>query len=201
MSAFFSGYMMSTSLIVAIGAQNAFVLRQGILRQHVLPVVAFCSLSDALLITFGVFGFGAAVEQFPQAIFTVRVLGVMFLLGYAVLSARRAYRGGNSLQVDTATPSALAPAIASIAALTFLNPHVYLDTVVLLGSVAQQHPPGARGMFWLGGVTGSAVWFTGLGYGARLLVPIFRKPVAWQILDGLICLMMVAIAVGLATSG
>lgn len=191
-----SGLLAGLSLIVAIGAQNAFVLRQGLARRHVGPVVAICAFSDAVLISAGVAGLGALVTAAPAVLTAVRWFGAAFLLGYAVVAGRRAVRGEAMERPDGGAVSGLAPVLLTTLALTWLNPHVYLDTVVLLGSMAATH--GAdRWWFAAGAMLGSVVWFTVLGVGARLLVPVFRRPRAWQVLDGLIALVMLALAVQL----
>ena len=191
-----SGLGFGLSLIVAIGAQNAFVLRQGLRREHVLPVVVVCAASDAILIAVGVAGFGALLQAVPWLLVVVRIGGAAFLLAYGIFAARRALKPG-ALGVDPAgVPTKLWVAVATVTALTWLNPHVYLDTVVLLGSVAGTH--GAdRWWFALGAVIASILWFTALGYGARVLRPVFARPLAWRILDGLVALVMIALAVGL----
>nr|WP_249669408.1 LysE/ArgO family amino acid transporter [Cellulomonas hominis] len=191
------GLVFGLSLIVAIGAQNAFVLRVGLRRTHVLPVVAVCAVSDGLLIAAGVGGLGALVDRAPGVLAVARVAGAVFLLGYAVVAARRAIRPTGALTAeDGDTPTRLWPVLATCLALTWLNPHVYLDTVVLLGSVAGTH---GDQRWWFGGgaVLGSVLWFAGLGFGARLLRPLFARPGAWRVLDGVIALVMAAIAVGL----
>lgn len=199
LAAALTGLAFGLSLIVAIGAQNAFVLRTGLRRVHVLPVVAVCALSDALLIAAGVAGLGTLVDQHPAVLTVARLAGAAFLLGYAVVAARRALRPGAALtteDADAASPARVWPVVATCLALTWLNPHVYLDTVVLLGSVAGTH---GEERWWFGGgaVLGSLLWFTGLGYGARLLRPLFARPGAWRVLDGVIALVMAAIAASL----
>lgn len=191
------GLAFGLSLIVAIGAQNAFVLRVGLRRTHVLPVVAVCALSDALLITAGVGGLGTLVDRAPAALVVARVGGAAFLLGYALVAARRAWRPSGALTTEDAeAPAPLWPVLATCLALTWLNPHVYLDTVVLLGSVASTHGDQSW-WFGAGAVAGSILWFAGLGYGARLLRPLFARPGAWRVLDAVIALVMAAIAGGL----
>ena len=191
-----SGLGFGLSLIIAIGAQNAFVLRQGLRREHVLAVVAICALADAALIILGIAGIGAVLESAPWLLVVIRWGGIAFLLAYAVLAARRALRPG-TLDGDPAGAStSLRTAIGTCLALTLLNPHVYLDTVVLLGSVAGTHGDD-RWWFGLGAIIASALWFTALGYGARLLRPLFARPAAWRVLDGIIAVVMVAIAVSL----
>ena len=190
------GFVAGLSLIVAIGAQNAFVLRQGIRNEHVLPVVILCAVSDLVLIVAGVAGVGALVTAHPQLMTIARYGGAAFLLGYGLLAARRA------LQPTVMTPgdagSARLPAVLlTCLTLTFLNPHVYLDTVVLLGTLASQQGDG-RWRFGAGAAAASTVWFFGLGCGARRLAGLFAKPVTWRILDGVIALTMIALSVSLA---
>ena len=196
MLAALSGLGFGLSLIIAIGAQNAFVLRQGLRREHVLPVVAICALSDALLITLGVGGLGSLLQVVPWLLVVVRVGGAAFLIVYGVLAARRAFRPSALIAADDGTTTPLWTAVATVLALTWLNPHVYLDTVVLLGSVAGTHGD-ERWWFGVGAVVASILWFTALGFGARFLRPLFAKPIAWRILDGVIAIVMIAIAVSL----
>lgn len=196
-----AGLGLGLSLIIAIGAQNAFVLRQGLRREHVLAVVAICALSDAVLIIVGVAGGGALFTALPWLVEVIRWVGAVFLVTYGVLAARRALRRAKAdaagLRTDAATgPTSLALAIGTCLALTWLNPHVYLDTVLLLGSVGSTHGD-ERWWFAAGATVGSILWFTSLGFGARLLAPLFAKPFAWRILDGLIALVMIAIALSL----
>lgn len=196
-----TGLVTGLTLIVAIGAQNAFVLRQGLVRHHVGPVVAVCAVSDALLVAAGVAGTGALVAHHPGVVEAVRWGGAAFLAAYAVLPLRRAARGGGVLRASSAPGApgrgALAGVLAQALALTWLNPHVYLDTVLLLGSLAQQQP--SRWAFAAGAAAGSVLWFSGLGFGARLLSPVFARPVAWRILDTLVGLTMAALALALVT--
>ena len=237
LSSALAGLGLGLGLIVAIGAQNAFVLRQGIRRQYVAAVVLVCIASDAVLIAAGVAGAGALFTAVPWLVTVARWGGAVFLLSYAVMAARRALAaptpGASGLQVDVgAAPSGALPdggdragtspapagkaavtaavarpatatghasllaVLASAVALTWLNPHVYLDTFVLLGSVGSSHAEG-RWAFAAGAVTGSVLWFTSLGVGARLLTPIFARPAAWRVLDGIIAIVMTTIAVGL----
>jgi L-lysine exporter family protein LysE/ArgO len=192
------GFGTSAALIIAIGAQNAFVLRQGLARAHVLPVVLVCALSDALLISAGILGLGALVQQHPALLEAARWGGAAFLLVYGVMAARRALRPGSMQAADGASGS-LKTALLACLAFTWLNPHVYLDTVVLLGSIASQQPGDQRAAFGVGAVSASIVWFTALGFGARWLAPLFARPAAWCVLDGLIACVMWAIAWGLIT--
>jgi L-lysine exporter family protein LysE/ArgO len=191
-----AGLGFGLSLIVAIGAQNAFVLRQGLRREHVLAVVAICALSDAQLNALGVAGLGALVQLVPWLLVVVRVGGAAFLIGYGILAARRALRPSALVADDSTEATPLWPAVLSCLVLTWLNPHVYLDTVVLLGSVAATHGD-ERWLFGAGAAAGSVLWFSALGFGARFLRPLFAKPVAWRILDGVIAIVMLAIAVSL----
>ncbi|NQX05538.1 amino acid transporter [Rathayibacter sp. VKM Ac-2856] len=194
-----SGLGFGLSLIIAIGAQNAFVLRQGLRREHVLAVVAICALADAALIVLGIAGIGAVIESAPWLLVVIRWGGIVFLLAYAVLAARRALRPG-TLEGDPAGAStSLRTAIGTCLALTLLNPHVYLDTVVLLGSVANTHGD-ERWWFGAGAALGSVLWFTALGVGARALRPLFRSRTAWRVLDGAVAVVMVVLAVSLALS-
>jgi L-lysine exporter family protein LysE/ArgO len=199
LDALVAGLLTGLSLIVAIGAQNAFVLRQGLLRQHVGPVVAICSVSDLVLISAGVAGIGAIVQHAPTALDVVRWLGVAFLTAYGVRSLWRA-RHADALTASSTQEPRLRGAVVQAVALTWLNPHVYIDTVLLLGSIAAHH--GASGKWWFaaGAGLGSILWFTGLGYGARLAAPLLSRRRAWQVLDVLIGLTMLTIAYQLARS-
>jgi L-lysine exporter family protein LysE/ArgO len=192
-----AGLLTGLSLIVAIGAQNAFVLRQGLIRQFVGPVVAICAVSDLVLIAAGVAGIGAIVQHAPTALTVVRWLGVAFLTAYGVRSLWRARHAG-ALTPATDEEPRMRGAVVQATALTWLNPHVYLDTVLLLGSIAAHHGPTGKWWFAAGAGAGSILWFSGLGYGARLLSPVLTRPRAWQVLDVLIGLTMIAIAISLA---
>ena len=197
-----AGLGLGLSLIIAIGAQNAFVLRQGLRREHVGVVVVICALSDVILIALGIGGAGFVFDRLPWLVDVVRWAGAAFLLLYGIFAARRALRPARPTLADGATapsrPTALAVA-ATCLALTWLNPHVYLDTVVLLGSVASTHGD-ARWAFGAGAAIGSILWFSALGFGARLLAPLFARPIAWRVLDGFIAVVMVTLAVTLALS-
>jgi len=190
------GFVASFTLIAAIGAQNAYVLRQGIRREHVLPVVALCTVSDIALISAGIAGVGALISAHPGALNIARFGGAAFLIGYGLLAARRAWRP-SSLTPSESAPARLIDVLLTCAALTFLNPHVYLDTVVLLGALANEHHD-ERWLFGVGAVTASAVWFVSLGFGARQLAGLFAKPMTWRILDGLIAVMMIGLGLSLA---
>jgi L-lysine exporter family protein LysE/ArgO len=197
-SPLFLGFIASFTLIAAIGAQNAFVLRQGIRREHVLPVVALCTVSDIVLISAGIAGVGALISAHPSALNIAKFGGALFLVGYGLMAARRAWRP-SSLTPSEETPARLIDVLVTCAALTFLNPHVYLDTVVLLGALANEHRD-ERWLFGVGAVTASAVWFVSLGLGARRLAGLFAAPMTWRILDGLIAVMMIGLGVSLALS-
>lgn len=190
-----AGLFFGLSLIVAIGAQNAFVLRQGLSRQYVGSVVLVCASSDAVLIAAGVGGLGVVVDRVPDLLTGMKVVGAAFLLCYAALAVRRA-AAPRALEVMDTARAPYSRVMATSVLLTWLNPHVYLDTVLLLGSVAAAH--GAdRWWFGAGAVTGSVLWFSGLGYGARLLRPLFSRPRSWRILDAAVAATMTVIAVGL----
>lgn len=191
-----AGFLLGLSLIVAIGAQNAFVLRQGLRREHVLPLVLTCALSDAVLIALGVGGFATVLAQIAWLDPLMRYAGAAFLLVYALRSLKSAIAGGNALEANGQTRTSLRAALLTCLALTWLNPHVYLDTVVLLGSISTRYA-GEETAFALGAITASIAFFFSLGYGARLLAPLFAKPLAWRILDGLIALIMASIGVSL----
>ncbi|WP_380170830.1 LysE/ArgO family amino acid transporter [Kineococcus sp. DHX-1] len=195
-----TGLAFGLSLIVAIGAQNTFVIQQGVRGEHVGAVVAVCIASDVLLIGVGVAGAGALVTAAPGLLTVLRLAGAAFLLAYGALALRRAWRPG-ALRADTSgAPVPLARVVATTAALTWLNPHVYLDTVVLLGSVAAAHGS-ERWWFGAGAALGSAAWFTLLGRGARLLRPVFARPGAWRVLDVVVAVVMVVLAVQLVARG
>ncbi|WP_020077121.1 LysE/ArgO family amino acid transporter [Cryocola sp. 340MFSha3.1] len=194
LATFFTGLGSAASLIVAIGAQNAFVLRQGLRREHVLPIVLICVISDALLIAAGVAGIGVLVKNAPIALEIVSWAGFAFLLGYAVFAARRALKP-ESLTASGAVAGSLAAAVGTCLAITWLNPHVYLDTVLLLGSLSASHGDPGRWIFGAGAATASLLWFGLLGFGARFAAPVFAKPIAWRILDGGIAVLMVALAI------
>ena len=208
-----AGLGLGLSLIVAIGAQNVFVLRQGIRREHVLAVVIICAVSDAVLIIAGVAGLGYVISAAPWLVVVARWAGAVFLLVYGLLAARRAWRGtGEALRVEseeeavplgpgatltrTRTRTPLAPVILTVLALTWLNPHVYLDTVLMLGSIAATHGE-ERWLFAAGAVAASLLWFAALGFGARYLGRWLRTPLSWRILDAVIAVVMIAIAVSL----
>ncbi|MEV1021875.1 LysE/ArgO family amino acid transporter [Streptomyces sp. NPDC050264] len=189
-----AGFGTGLSLIVAIGAQNAFVLRQGVRRHAVLAVVGICALSDAVLIALGVGGVGAVVVAWPQALTAVGWIGGLFLLTYGVLAVRRVVKPAGALQAGGEATGSLRRAVLTCLAMTWLNPHVYLDTVFLLGSVAADRGP-MRWTFGLGAVLASLCWFASLGFGARLLGRFLARPAAWRALDGLVAATMIAMGI------
>ena len=189
------GFGMMLSLIVAIGAQNTFLLRQGIQRRHVTALVLLFWLSDVTLVLIGVSGVGAIVQRLPVAMLLIKIGGAAVLFGYAALALRRAARG-ESLEVDGGRRQSLLAAVGTGLAITWLNPHVYLDTVLMIGAVANTHGAG-RWWFTLGTLFGSLAWFVALGYGARLLRPVFRRPIAWRVLDSVVAMIMIAVGLRL----
>lgn len=195
MQAALAGFTLGFSLILAIGAQNAFVLRQGVRREHVFATCLTCALSDAVLIAAGVAGFGALAEAVPWLETVMRYGGAGFLLWYGARNFLAAYRGGAAMDTGGAARASLKGVLGTVLLLTWLNPHVYLDTVVLLGSVAAGYDD--RLSFALGAMGASFVFFFSLGYGARALTPFFARPAAWRVLDTLVGLMMWSIALSL----
>lgn len=193
---FLAGFLACMALIVAIGAQNSFVLQQGIRREHLLPITLICALSDALLIGAGIAGLGALIQSSPAVLTLARYGGAAFLLIYGGLAARRAWHG-ERLHVEAGPPVPLAPAVATCLGFTFLNPHVYLDTVVLLGGLANQHGEQGRWVFGAGSAAASLLWFFALAYGARVLAPLFDRALAWRVLDAAMALVMFALALSL----
>lgn len=193
------GFATSLSLILAIGAQNAFVLRQGLMQSHVFWVCLVCALSDAVLIAAGVAGFGVLVEAAPWLPRTMALAGAAFLLVYGAMRARAAWIGGQAFDGAKTTQS-LRTALLTCLVFTWLNPHVYLDTLALLGAISTQYEGANRLAFGVGAVSASFVFFFSLGYGARLLAPVMRSPRAWQWLDAGIAVVMMALAAGLLTS-
>ena len=201
-SAFFTGFFLGLSLIVAIGAQNAFVLRQGILRQHVFNIALFCSIADSFLIILGIAGisyfFNDFINEYSKLIFGIASL---WLFIYGVFRIRSAFKLNSSIITNNQKSSGLLNAISIVSIFTFANPHVYLDTMILIGSVSQQFIELNRLYFALGACIASFIWFFGIAYGAKLLTPIMQKPKHWRILDSLIALIMFIIAINLASQG
>jgi L-lysine exporter family protein LysE/ArgO len=187
---FFQGLALSLGLIVAIGAQNAFVLRQGLRREHVGSVVLFCAVADAALITAGVLGMAQALGERPGLARALALAGAAFLAFYGWQALGRARQSHQLRAADDSPALSQLAAIAQAAAFTLLNPHVYLDTVLLVGSIGAQQPAGLQVWFVTGASTASLLWFGSLGFGARWLAPWFARPGAWQILDGFIGLTM-----------
>jgi L-lysine exporter family protein LysE/ArgO len=187
------------ALIIAIGAQNAYVLRLGIAggRRLVTTAVLICALSDAALIGAGVLGIGAVLESAPVALVVIRIIGAGFLIVYGLLAARRVFRA-EALVPAAVGEVSLKTVVVTMLALTWLNPHVYLDTVILLGSVANQQGESERWWFAGGAMLGSVLWFSALGFGARLLRGLFARPVSWRILDGLIAVVMLSLGIRMA---
>lgn len=197
-----AGLGFGLSLIVAIGAQNAFVLRQGVRREHVGLVVVVCAASDVVLYLAGTAGLGALVVSHPAVVEVARWAGAAVVLGYGAIAARRAWRG-DEVGLAAASDGAVAdagrrarPVLLTALALTWLNPHVYLDTIVLQGSLAASHGDG-RWLFTAGAIVSSILWFVGLGYGARLLAPVLARPGAWRVVDGVVAAIMLVVAVSL----
>jgi L-lysine exporter family protein LysE/ArgO len=191
---FVQGLVLSLGLIVAIGAQNAFVLRQGLRREHVASVVLFCSVTDAALMTAGVFGMAQALGEHPGFARALALAGAVFLASYGWLALRRARQSNQLRAAESGVGLSLAGAMAQAAAFTLLNPHVYLDTVLLVGSIGAQQPAALQLWFVAGASVASLSWFGLLGFGARWLAPWFARPKAWQILDGLIGVTMWVLA-------
>jgi len=196
-SAFTTGFALGATLIIAIGAQNAFVLRQGLRREHVLIIVAFCALADLLLIGAGVAGVARVLGQAPRLTLALTVAGTLFLAWYGVRALARARRATSMSVEEGASRISVSNAVAQAAGFTFLNPHVYLDTVLLMGSIGARQPVDLRFWFVGGAAAASGAWFTTLGFGARLLRPVFRTPRAWQLLDTLVGLTMLVLAASL----
>ncbi|OUJ14336.1 LysE/ArgO family amino acid transporter [Acetobacter sp. DsW_063] len=195
-SAGLAGFALSCSLIAAIGAQNMFVLQQGLRRNHVGPIIMFCAICDAALISLGVSGMGALVHVAPAMLSLMTYGGAAFLAWYGLSALRRAIRSGG-METDGAPPLPLGKALAKTAAFTFLNPHVYLDTVLLMGAAGSAQPLDARPAFVVGAALASLLWFVSLGYGARVLAPVLARPAAWRVLDCVVGVAMLAMALNL----
>ena len=193
MTAFLAGFALSLSLILAIGAQNAFVLRQGIRRSHVTVVVLTCIFCEFILIFSGVAGFGALITRVPALEPITRWGGAAFIFGYGVLSLKRAIWANDALEAAETQAQTAKSAVLTCLAITWLNPHVYLDTVVLIGAVAAQYGT-ERWLFGWGAWSASAVFFLILGYGARALQPFFAKPSAWRVLDAGVGILMICLS-------
>ncbi|KLD63318.1 LysE/ArgO family amino acid transporter [Dyella japonica] len=194
-TAYLAGLAAGAGLIIAIGAQNAFVLRQGLQRHYVGAVVSVCILADVGLILLGVAGMGLVVQQHPGLLQWLRFAGAAFLAGYGVMALRRAWQGESGLQPTGDGALSRGRVVLACLAFTLLNPHVYLDTVVLLGSLSTHYEGDTRWFFAAGAATASVLWFLSLGYGARLLLPVFRSPLAWRVFDVAIAAFMLTLAV------
>ncbi len=190
---FLTGFALSAALIMAIGAQNLFVLRQGLLHDHVGAVILFCGAADALLIAAGVSGVGAFLAAVPQ-LTTMLTIGGAAFLGFYGFKALRRMAVPDAMAVTAGGGMTLGRAIAATAGFTFLNPHVYLDTVLLMGAAGATQPAALRPLFVAGAASASFAWFAALGYGARLLMPLFARPAAWRMLDGLVGITMFTLA-------
>ena len=199
---FLTGFFLGLSLIVAIGAQNAFVLRQGIVGQHVFYIALFCALSDALLISIGVVGISFFLNNFiDQNLEILFGLSAIWLSGYGIIRLLSTFKSNKTIEVEVSSLKGLFPTISIAAVLTFLNPHVYLDTMILIGSISQQFSGFQKITFALGAVLASFIFFFSLAYGAKLLTPLMQSPFSWKILDSLIALIMFTIAFNLASAG
>ena len=198
--AFIAGFSLGLSLILAIGSQNAFLLKQGLRKQHVFLACLICAVSDALLILLGVLGFGAVVNQFPAIEKIARFGGAAFLFTYAFYSFRSAWKNTHMLEPAGASSSTLGKTVLVCLALTWLNPHVYLDTVILIGSIGSQFDGNGKWLFGLGAASASLSWFALLSIGGARLAPLFARPRAWQVLDIIVGLVMWTIAGGLVWS-
>ncbi|OBX05267.1 hypothetical protein QV06_03415 [Gallibacterium genomosp. 3] len=203
MQSLIHGFFVSGGLIVAIGAQNAFVLKQGLLKQHIFAVALVCFLCDAILVSLGVLGLGSFISEHQIASITLAFIGAGFLFIYALRAWRSAYRGNSGLQVSTEeqNQNTLLKTILITLSITLLNPHVYLDTVVIIGGVAGTLMLSEKIWFLLGAILASGIWFFGLAYGSSLLTPLFKKPITWRILDCIIGIIMLVIAWGLFQYG
>ena len=193
-SAYLAGLAAGAGLIIAIGAQNAFVLRQGLQRRHVGPVVLVCMVADMALILLGVAGMGLLVKEMPGLLQVLRYAGAAFLAAYGAMALRRAWNGESGLQPSEDGSAGRRRALLACLAFTLLNPHVYLDTVVLLGSLSTHYDGAGRWSFAAGAGSASVLWFTALGHGARLLLPVFRSPAAWRLFDVLVAVLMWVLA-------
>lgn len=185
-----AGFIASAGLIVAIGSQNAFVLRQGLMQRHVGLVVTTCAFGDIALILCGVFGLGALVREWPGLLQALRLGGAAFLATYGLMAARRAWRGGGGLSASNQGDASWQRILLACLAFTLLNPHVYLDTMILLGSLSTRYADAAKWAFAAGACLASVTWFSMLGYGSRLLQPVFRSARAWRVLDATMAVFM-----------
>ena len=199
---FLTGFFLGVSLIMAIGPQNAFVLKQGILKEHVFYVALFCAISDALLICIGVAGISFFLNNFISQNSNILFgLSAIWLAGYGVIRLQAAFKSSKIFEIESSISNSLFPTLSVLAVLTFLNPHVYLDTMILIGSISQQFYGFQKISFALGACLASFIFFFSLAYGARLLTPLMQRPLSWKILDSLIALIMFIIALNLASQG
>ncbi|HIO96823.1 MAG TPA: amino acid transporter [Leucothrix sp.] len=184
MNIFFTGFLLGGSLIIAIGAQNAYVLKQGLLKKHVFLICLICAVSDALLIAIGTSGVGKIIESHPDWLKAVTWFGASYLFMFGLMSFKAAL-SNETLETSSSNEKSQTTkaVISTVLALTFLNPHVYLDTVLLIGSIASPYNDNDRYYFTLGAISASFIWFFSLGYGARFLIPLFKKPKAWKVLN------------------
>ena len=202
LTAFLTGFILGFSLILAIGAQNSFVLRQGLMGRYVFIVALFCSLADALLISIGVAGISIFLNNYINLVSNwLFGISAIWLAGYGLLRLREAIIGNSTLVIESASSKGLLATLSFLTVLTFANPHVYLDTVVLIGSVSQQFPGNTKLAYVLGAAIASFVFFFSLAYGAKFLSPIMQKPIAWRILDSFIALVMFTLAIKMAQEG
>ena len=202
LSAFVTGFVLGFSLILAIGPQNSFVLRQGLMGRHVFIVALFCSLSDVLLISIGVAGISIFLNNYIDLVSNwLFGISAIWLAGYGLLRLRDAINGNSALVIESASSNGLISTLSFLAVLTFANPHVYLDTVVLIGSVSQQFPGNTKLAYVLGASIASFVFFFSLAYGAKFLSPIMQRPIAWRLLDTFISFIMFTLAIKMAQAG
>ncbi len=190
MNTFLTGLLLGGSLIIAIGSQNAYVLKQGLLRSHVFTICLICAVSDAFLITLGTTGVGTIIQKYPEWLTAITYFGAFYLFIFGLMSFRSAFSNQSLQTTKTDCSQSKKVVISTVLALTFLNPHVYLDTVLLIGSIASPYTSNERLYFTLGAISASFIWFFGLGYGARLLRPLFAKPSAWKVLNIIIGLVI-----------
>ena len=202
LSAFLTGFILGFSLILAIGAQNSFVLRQGLMGRHVFTVALFCSLADAFLISIGVAGISIFLNNYIDVISDwLFGISAIWLAGYGLLRLRDVVKGKSALIAENSSANGLASTLSFLSILTFANPHVYLDTVVLIGSVSQQFPDNTKLAYVLGASIASFVFFFSLAYGAKFLSPIMQRPIAWRLLDSFIAFVMFILAIKMADAG
>ena len=202
LDAFFTGFILGLSLILAIGAQNSFVLRQGLMDRHVFTVALFCSLSDALLIFIGVAGISIFLNNYINLVSNwLFAIAAIWLAGYGLLRLKDAIKGNSALLAEGSLNNGIASTLSFLAVLTFANPHVYLDTVILIGSISQQFPGNTKFAFAIGAALASFVFFFSLAYGAKFLSPIMKRPIAWQLLDSFIAFVMFTLAIQMAQAG